>query len=101
MKIRLLIIIVMIILIIISVTLTYFSRQMDVCTSSPQFLHNPQMNGILDCLEFMYTYDPSGPDLRPSLDYDISFIDLALLEIILIVSCASSMIGFITWKKRK
>jgi len=74
---------------------------MNVCSSSPEFLHNPQMNGILDCLEFMYNYDTSGPDMRPTLDYDFTFIDLVLLEIILIVGCASSAIIAITWKNRK
>lgn len=101
MKIKLLIIIGMIILIILSVTLTYLSRQMDVCSSSPQFLHNPQMNTIFDCLEFMYAYDPLEPDLRPSLLYDVGFFDLVLLEIILIVGGASGVILVITRRIRK
>jgi hypothetical protein len=101
MKTRLLIISIMITATIISVTFTYFSYQMNVCSSSPEFLHNPQMNSILDCLEFMYAYDPSMPDLRPTLDYDIAFIDLVFLEIILIGSITCIILIFVSRRKRK
>ena len=101
MKIRLLIIAVMVILIITSITLTYFSRQMNVCSSSPEFLHNTRMNGVLDCLEFMSTYDPNMPDLRPSLTYDIGFFDLVFLEIISIVGGSYVILIFVNKRIRK
>lgn len=101
MKTRLLIIILAIIAMIFSVTFTYISYQMNVCQIDPAFLHNPRMNGIMDCLEYLTNPDPTLPDLKPSIDYDARFVDIAILEIILIASGASCILFFTTRAIRK
>ncbi len=100
MKPRLLIIILAIIVMILSVTVTYVSHQMNVCKEDPAFMHNPQMNGIWDCLEYLSNSDPTLPDLKPSIDYDARFIDIVILEIILIASITSGILIFVTRRKR-
>jgi len=86
---------------ILSVTVTYVSYQMNVCKEDPAFMHNPQMNGIWDCLEYLANPDPNAPDLKPSIDYDAKFVDLALLEIILIAGGASCILFFTTRRMKK
>jgi len=101
MKTRLLIIILAIIVMILSVALTYISYQMNVCLGDPAFMHNPRMNGIEDCLEYLANPHPNAPDLKPSIDYYARFIDIVILEIILIASITSGILIFVTRRKRK
>ena len=100
MKTRLLIVILTIIVMIFSVTFTYVSYQMNVCHVDPAFLHNPRMNGIMDCLEYLSNPDPNAPDLKPSIDYDANFVDIAILEIILIAGGAC-ILFFTTGRMKK
>ena len=86
---------------ILSVTVTYASYQMNVCKEDPAFMHNPHMNGIWDCLEYLANPDPNTPDLKPSIDYDVRFMDIVILEIILIASITSGILIFVTRRKRK
>jgi len=74
MKIRLLIIILAIIAMIFSVIFTYISYQMNVFQMDSGFLHNPRMNGVLDCLEYLSNPDPNLPDLKSSIDYDYTLL---------------------------
>lgn len=85
---------------ILSVTFTCVSYQMNVCKGDPAFMHNPQMNGIWDCLEYLSNSDPTLPDLKPSIDYDSTFINIVILEIILIAGGASGILFFVTRRKR-
>ena len=101
MKTRLLIIVIMIISITLSVTLTYFHYQMTVCQLTPSFIHDSKMNGILDCLMFLAYPNPNEPNLSPSITYDVTFANLAMLETMVIAGIASSIIIVITWRKRK
>jgi len=101
MKPRLLIIILAIIVMILSVTVTYVSHQMNVCKEDPAFMHNPQMNGIWDCLEYLSNSDPTLPDLKPSIDYDSIFINIVILEIVLIAGGASCILFFVTRRNKK
>jgi len=97
MKSRLLIIIGMIIAITISVTLTELSHQIDLCEMSSDYFDNiPEMN-MSECLEFL-----SNPDLaKPSVTFDYTYSNLSMIETIVIVGVAASMIIVITWKNRK
>ncbi len=97
MKTRFLIIIGMIVLIIISVTLTELSHQMDLCEMSSSFYdHLPEMN-MLECLQFLSSTDYD----KPSMIFDFTYSHLSLLETIVIVGVGSSLIIFLTWRKRK
>jgi len=97
MKTRLYIIIIMIISIIISVTLTELSHQMDLCEiTSDHFDNIPEMN-MSECLEFL-----SNSDLaKPSITFDYTYSNLSMIETIVIVGVATSLIIFITWRRRK
>ena len=98
---RLYIIIGMIISIIISVTLTELSHQMDLCKMSSHFFdHIPEMN-MLECLQFLSSPDPYFPHAKPTIDYDFTYSNLSMIETIVIVGIAASLIIFITWRKRK
>lgn len=101
MKTRFLIIFLTVITAIFSVTLTYISYQMNVCQMDPAFFHNPRMNGVWDCLEYLSNVDPNLPDLKPSIDYDARFVDIAILEIISIAGGASCILFFVSRRKRK
>jgi hypothetical protein len=101
MKTRLLIIILAIIAMIFSVTFTYISYQMSVCHVDPAFFHNPRMNGVVNCLEYLTNPDPNLPDLKPSIDYDARLVDLAILEIILIAGGACCILFFTTRRMNK
>jgi hypothetical protein len=98
MKARLLIIILTISTMVFSVTLTYVSHQMSVCQIDPAY--NPRMNGIWDCLQYLSNPDPNLPDLKPSIDYDARFVDIAILELVLIAGGASCIL-FVTRRIRK
>lgn len=84
-----------------SIALTYISYQMNVCQIDPAFLHNPRMNGVWNCLEYLANPDPNAPDLKPSIDYDTRFIDIVILEMILITGITSCILIFVTRRKRK
>lgn len=87
----------MIISIIISVTLTELSHQMDLCEmSSRVYDHIPEMN-LSECLEFLSSNDYD----KPSVIFDFTYDLLSTLETIVIVGVGSSMIIFITWRRRK
>lgn len=83
-----------------SVTFTYISYQMNMCQVDPAFFHNPRMNGVWDCLEYLANPDPNLPDLKPSIDYDARFVDIAILEIILIAGGACCILFFTTKNKK-
>jgi len=101
MKTRLLIIILATIAMVFSVTFTYISYQMNVCQVDPAFLHHPRMNGVVYCLEYLANPDPTFTDLKPSIDYDARFVDIAILEIILIAGVTSCVLFFTTRRMKK
>ena len=100
MKTRLYIIIGMIISIIISVTLTELFNQMNLCEISSQFYDNiPEMN-MFECLQFLSSPDPYYPHGEPTICSDYTYNFLSMIETIVIVGVAASLIIF-TMKKKK
>ena len=92
-----------IIAIIISVTATYAYYQMDLCQTSSLLYDNvPEMSNVLDCLRFLSGPDPFFPHGEPTIDYDLQFVELVLLEMVLIVGSASGVLVFASrGRKRK
>jgi len=58
--------------VIISSTLGYLLYQDSLCKSSPAYLHNPQMNSIWDCLQFLSEPEPDVPKLANNFTLTVS-----------------------------